>query len=982
MYFRCVLSVFVALLSTAVAVAQTGGVTGLVVDERGPLPAATVRLENGEQGVFTDLNGLFSLTRLPEGRVVLLIRYLGYAETRVAVDVVANTTVALGRIELTPDNQLQEVVVTEDIGGKEVKALNITRLSTRQVSVLAAEGVGKLPDRNAAEAVQRLAGVVMERDHGEGRYVSFRGTPADWSSATINGDRMPVADEENRTRALNFDILPTSLIEYVVVSRALTPDIEGDAIGGSANFMTRSAPSKRVFNASFAYGYNFKADKPVYNASALWGNRSKNGRFGYLLGASLYARNWGTDNYQIFYGTNYDHSLSRLELRAYNGRRTTLGANAAVEYAFSPGHKIHLKGLYGQMDDNEYNRKMIFAYNPGIGQSIKVQNIHNILSTRFAGGELGGRHQVSARWQLDWKVATYHNRFQYGNVPFDSKNDSRNGYYVIEFEKQVYYTDFLYLDEQGNPTDEVNASVRYKLLDIDSPVAGYGDHYDNIQPTWNNIIPVVPTDTLFQFVKMFTETNHTRESDPVAAQVDVAFKSTNQLTWRVGGKYRYKFGERRVGLEVWERSPAYPQAIVYDEYRPEPIDRPFLPEIGEPYANTLAPFFTDETIADFYNQNEYRLRYLPFGINTPYYNQFVGSSYQYTESVAAGYGMADFQLNDRFSGNAGLRAEWTSPRVQADSVVEDIQNNTRYLVSRSSGKNYWAVLPMVNLRYALSEQQVLRFAATRSFRRPNFNEIKPGQPSIDYTNFELILGNPELKPSYSWNVDAAYEHYIGGTGMWSAGVYYKYVTDHIYTAFESSSADNGGVSNEFQVPGGVIAKKYQNAPTAFAAGLEVSYQSKFGFLPGFWRHFGFNGNYTRTFSEMNIPARTDPQPLPRQSKHLANAALFFENTRVTARLALNYKAPYLLELNLFAVTDPVTGNVDIIHQNNDYDTYVGKNISLDAAATVKLHGPWSVFAEANNLTNTPLIIYRGRRERPLKTEYYGIRCQAGFKFTL
>jgi hypothetical protein len=153
MYFRCVLSVFVALLSTAVAVAQTGGVTGLVVDERGPLPAATVRLENGEQGVFTDLNGLFSLTRLPEGRVVLLIRYLGYAETRVAVDVVANTTVALGRIELTPDNQLQEVVVTEDIGGKEVKALNITRLSTRQVSVLAAEGVGKLPDRNAAEAV-------------------------------------------------------------------------------------------------------------------------------------------------------------------------------------------------------------------------------------------------------------------------------------------------------------------------------------------------------------------------------------------------------------------------------------------------------------------------------------------------------------------------------------------------------------------------------------------------------------------------------------------------------------------------------------------------------------------------------------------------------------------------------------------------------------------------------------------------------------
>ncbi len=241
--------------------------------------------------------------------------------------------------------------------------------------------------------------------------------------------------------------------------------MEGDAIGGSANFMTRSAPAKKTLQASLGAGYNAQAAKPIYNASLAYGNRSKNGKFGYFAGGSLYSRNWATDNYQVFYGSNIDQSLTRLELRDYEGKRTTLGFNGALEYKFNDDAKIYFKGVYGGMNDNEFNRKTMYNWSTGWGQSIKLQNIHNIMLTRFWGAELGGDFKLGKKLTANWRAASYRNSFEYGAVPF-SKGDPGNGYHVVEFEKTVEFTDFLYLDEQGNVTDEMNAYDRLKLLDM------------------------------------------------------------------------------------------------------------------------------------------------------------------------------------------------------------------------------------------------------------------------------------------------------------------------------------------------------------------------------------------------------------------------------------------------------------------------------------------------------------------------------------
>jgi outer membrane receptor protein involved in Fe transport len=133
---------------------------------------------------------------------------------------------------------------------------------------------------------------------------------------------------------------------------------------------------------------------------------------------------------------------------------------------------------------------------------------------------------------------------------------------------------------------------------------------------------------------------------------------------------------------------------------------------------------------------------------------------------------------------------------------------------------------------------------------------------------------------------------------------------------------------------------------------------------------------------MSIEARDNLQPLPRQSDHVMNFGLFYEDNKVNARIALNYKSPYLMELNLFAITDPVTNDLVVVHQDNSFDIFMWESLTLDLSASYKFHKNFSVFVELNNLTNSPYVIYRGQRERPVKTEYYSIRGLAGIKFEL
>ncbi len=972
--------------------AQTGAVRGVVADASGTLPGAAVMIkELPGTGEATDVQGRFELQTISPGSYTLVASYIGYQTLEMPVTVKNGKLTDVGTVKLSEGIHLEEAVVTGKLKSSEARAINMTRMDRKIVNIIAADGIGKLPDRNVAEAVQRVPAVALERDHGEGRFVSVRGTPRDWSSSLINNDRLPVADEEGTSRTMAYDVFPVELIEYVILAKALTPDIEGDAIGGSINFLTKAAPDDRVAMITLGGGYNFQAQKPVQSFSLIYGNRSKDKRFGYLVTGALWNRHYGTDSYELVYGSNYSHGINRLELRDYLGLRTTMGLTGSAEYQVNDKTRIYAKGIYGRMRDDEQNRKTLFRYATGAGKTVSLQNINSIMNSRIFGGEIGADLTLTDRTNLKIRAAHYDNQFRYGNVPYRN-DDPRNGYFVVEFEtRNLVYQDMVYLDQAGNYLGNPqitengfelpppsNAFTLEKLIGEDHPLGG--DPWDAIIPQPFLTMPqtnpardnLQPSD--FEFVGAYTELRERNERDPIVLQADLEHRVSPIFDIKFGGKLRMKEGAHMLGLHQWnQRFDVTNQSISMTNFELETIDQGgFLHEHGQPYDDLLMPFLSAEALDGFLDTMNDSIFDEAVDGGHPAIELIYGSSFRYEENVAATYGMFEYGVTEKIDIIAGVRAEYTETRLWSDTVFWNQYNDQIGLIPSSevmATNDYWSVLPSLHLKYRPTRLSNLRFAFTRSFRRPNFNEMKPGEAIKDFTNLQFLFGNRNLRPTYSWNYDLMYEYFFGNVGLASAGIFYKDVKDHIF-------ATNAGDADPAK---GIIYKSYRNAERSWVAGAEFQINRRLNFLPGFLSGFGINSNITIIRSEMKVPGRPGAQPLPRQADLLFNAAIFYETDRLNARLALNYKGPYLIELNLAAVEDPVTGAQELLHQDTDYDIFMDAFTSLDFAANYDIGSKLGLFVELNNLLNAPLKIYRGEEWRVMQVEYYHIRGQAGLR---
>ncbi|HCD57239.1 MAG TPA: TonB-dependent receptor, partial [Halieaceae bacterium] len=263
---RCALrrlGVAVALaLGTAAAVPGVWAqqLTGELVDSARStvFEGAIVRLQELDISTRTDERGRFRLTNIPPGSYTLVISYVGAPEARMPVTVTANGLelgeIALGAGETAEWLQLEEVLVHGQSAAM-AGAINQQRAADTVKSILDSDTMGQFPDQNVAESLRRLSGVTVENDQGEGRYVVIRGMDPDLNATSINGVRASSAEDR---RALQLDVIPTDVLDGLEVQKSLTPDMDGDAIGGSVNVKTLSAFSrKEVFlKTRFEGGYN------------------------------------------------------------------------------------------------------------------------------------------------------------------------------------------------------------------------------------------------------------------------------------------------------------------------------------------------------------------------------------------------------------------------------------------------------------------------------------------------------------------------------------------------------------------------------------------------------------------------------------------------------------------------------------------------------------------------------------------------------
>jgi TonB-dependent receptor len=913
----------------AAAVAQSSLVTGTVTDNRSVLPGATVKVEGTGVTATTDFKGQFTLPQMKPGDYKVSITFLGYAPYTKSVHVNASGLVDMGDLQLVTSTKNIEVIqVKGAIQRGEMLALNSQKSNDTMINVISASDIGKLPDRNAAEAVQRIPGVSIERDQGEGRFVAIRGLPAEWNSATLNGNRIPTAEEETTSRAAAFDFFPSDMIEYVEVTKALTPDMEGDAIGGSVNFITRKAATKRTLKVDAAVGtHDLAPDGRDYSANILYGDRSENDRFGFILNANIWKRDWATDNFEP--RRDSDGGIYRLELRDYTGRRETYGFSGGVEYELDSG-KIYAAGMYGSLRDDETHYKHRYRFDKA---RIEQQSIRNELITEMSGFEFGGEHFIGDSSTLDWQLATYVNEFSYGSKP--SADDA--SYFVMRFDqKNVSYEGLEDRGEGNNAYNQVDGGT-------DS------GHWPSTHLP--STFKMDPNEMKLSWVELYKI--NVKERDNLVAQLNFEHFLTEDISIKSGLKYRDKERNARFADEFykWDDTKGNIPVLADFVLSDQPGRSDYLSDSPIDYQAQFSQVADTDVLAQFWNENRDNFILDEDESALVSNGGALGRHFDVSEQHYSAYAMVNWDINEQWLLVSGLRLTDTRTEVRGYTYLAD----EGVLKPSNEKKNYLAVLPSLHLKYSSDELTNWRLALTRSFSRPDFGALSPGSTYSEADN-ELNSGNPQLDPTYSNNVDFIYEHFFESVGVVSAGLFYKDIKAPIFM---------DSVFGDYEGRSGVVINKPQNGDNASLWGAEFAFNRSLGFINDSLESFGVMANYTWLDSKMKVPGREDSTQIPRQADQLYNLSVYFDNNHYSARLALNHKGAY----------------IESHGKNTDFDSYYGAYSSLDFSASYSFSAKAQFYLELNNLTDEPLKYYLGNENRPLQVEYYGVRGMLGFSYT-
>jgi TonB-dependent receptor len=318
--------------------------------------------------------------------------------------------------------------------------------------------------------------------------------------------------------------------------------------------------------------------------------------------------------------------------------------------------------------------------------------------------------------------------------------------------------------------------------------------------------------------------------------------------------------------------------------------------------------------------------------------------------VYGGYLSAHHNLGDKLSLVAGLRYEFTD--ITYTGNIFDVDEEIITPTTRSN--TYGNLLPGLHLRYAPSQNTVLRAAWTNTLARPNYYDLVPYAEFSPADN-ELFRGNPDLKATTSANFDLMAEHYFRSIGLVSIGGFHKRLDNFIYRQTSQNYNDPVfGSDLEYSRP--------LNGGNARVTGLEASFQRQI------WKGLGLYTNYTFTASSTEgIEGREDDDlALPGTARHMFNASLSYETKRLVVRVSMNYASDYV---------DEVGGDAQ---EDRFYDKQTFLDVNASYAVTPKIR----IFAEGNNLTDQPLRYYQGIPSRTMQAEYYNARYTLGVKFDL
>ncbi|KAB5355131.1 TonB-dependent receptor plug domain-containing protein, partial [Bacteroides stercoris] len=354
-------------------IVKQGTVRGRIIDvTKQTLPGASIYIEKLHTGVTSDVNGFYTFPNLDPGTYTVKVSYVGYSPVELKITIPAGRTLEKD-VVLNEGVELQEVVVGGAFQGQR-RAINAQKSNLGITNVVSADQVGKFPDSNIGDALKRISGINVQYDQGEARFGQVRGTSADLSSVTVNGNRVPSA--EGDTRNVQLDLIPADMIQTIEVNKVVTPDMDADAIGGSINLVTKNSPYKRSIAATAGTGYNWISEKAQLNLGFTYGDRFFNNKLGLMVSASYQNAPSGSYDTEFTWEQDKDGKayVNDYQMRQYYVTRERQSYSAALDWDISTNHKLTFKGIFNNRNDweNRY-RTNLKDLEPDGSATVRIQ---------------------------------------------------------------------------------------------------------------------------------------------------------------------------------------------------------------------------------------------------------------------------------------------------------------------------------------------------------------------------------------------------------------------------------------------------------------------------------------------------------------------------------------------------------------------------------------------------------------------------------
>ncbi|MBP6247925.1 MAG: TonB-dependent receptor [Bacteroides sp.] len=881
-----------------VVINKQGTVRGRIVDgSKQILPGASIYIDKLHTGVTSDINGFYTLPNLDPGTYTLKVSYVGYDPVLINITIPEGKTLEKD-VVMKEGVELQEVVIGGALQGQN-RAINAQKSNLGITNIVSADQVGKFPDSNIGDALKRISGINVQYDQGEARFGQVRGTSADLSSVTINGNRVPSA--EGDTRNVQLDLIPADMVQTIEVNKVITPDMDADAIGGSINLVTKNSPYKRIISATAGSGWNKVSEKAQTNLGFTYGDKFFNDKLGLIVSASYQYAPSGSDNTEFEWkqtdaGELY---LKNYEIRQYYVTRERQSYSAALNWDITSNHKLFFKGIFNNRNDweNRYRTTLKDLNKKSVDNTadVRIQTKGGTPDNKNARLEqqrtmdftLGGEHLLG-KVSVDWNVS-------YAKASEERPNER--------------YIDYVLKKQKFTPDLSDLRKPYY------SPQSGYSMTLDNT----------------------FSLKEVTEEQEDIQEK-DFKLNLNLELPLRKGEfGNKLKFGGKLVAKSKDKEKDHYG----YEPLNEDGFDSSSFTNIVSQNRDGFMP--GDKYKAGSFISKDY-LGNLDLN-NSSLFKKTqnldeIAVGFNAKETVTAGYLRFDQNLGKKWKMMAGVRLENT--HIKYSGMNYDA-NKDELTHTAESKKSYLNVLPSLLVKYDANDELKVRASFTNTISRPKYSALIP---NVNITkDDEISMGNPDLDATISYNLDLSADYYFKSIGLVSAGVFYKRINDFIVDQRISDYVYNGETYQKFTQP--------KNAGNADLLGVELGYQRDFGFIAPALKHFGFYGNYTYTYtrvSDFNFEGRENESGLrlPGSPKNTANASLYYERSGLNVRLSYNYASAFIDEMGKTKFEDRYYDAVNYLDLNASYT--FAKHYTFYVEANNLLNQPLRYYQGSKDLT--------------------------------